>query len=46
MLNEGLTKYNRYPKGGFITAPEEPGIGNEFLCDAIDHALAYQLIEG
>ena len=46
MLNEGLTKYNRHPKGGFITAPEEPGIGNEFLRDAIDHALAYQLIEG
>lgn len=44
-LNENLTKYNRQPEGGFITASEEPGIGNEFLREAIDRALAYRMVE-
>ena len=39
-----LTKYNLQPEHGFFYIPEEPGIGNEFLQDAIDGATLYRSI--
>lgn len=41
----GLTKYNLQPENGYITIPELPGIGNEFLQSAIDDAYEYKVIE-
>lgn len=41
----GLTKYNLQPENGFFSIPEEPGIGNEFLQEAIDKATLYKVIE-
>ena len=40
----GLTKYNRQPVDGYFTVSEEPGIGNEFLREAIDRARLYKVI--
>lgn len=44
-FNQGFTKYNRQPVNGFIEAPDLPGIGNEFLQEAIDRALEYDNIK-
>jgi len=41
----GLTKYNLQPENGYFEVPDLPGIGNEFLREAIDKALKYQLVE-
>ena len=41
----GLTKYNLQPENGWFTVPEEPGIGNEFLREAIEKAVMYKMIE-
>lgn len=41
----GLTKYNLQPKNGFFTIPDLPGIGNEFLQEAINKAILYKVIE-
>lgn len=41
----GLAKYNLQPKDGYFTVPELPGIGNEFLQEAIDNASLYKVIE-
>ncbi len=41
----GLTKYNRQPENGYFTIPDLPGIGNEFLREAIDHAVLHQIVE-
>ena len=41
----GLTKYNLQPENGYFTVPDLPGIGNEFLQEAIDRATLYKVIE-
>ena len=41
----GLTKYNLQPENGWFSVPEEPGIGNEFLREAIEKAVMYKMIE-
>lgn len=41
----GLTKYNRQPENGYFNIPDLPGIGNEFLREAIDHAVLHQIVE-
>lgn len=41
----GLTKYNLQPENGYFTVPDLPGIGNEFLQEAIDKATLYKVIE-
>ncbi|MBQ1399213.1 MAG: mandelate racemase/muconate lactonizing enzyme family protein, partial [Lachnospiraceae bacterium] len=41
----GLTKYNLQPEDGYFTVPDLPGIGNEFLREAIDRAYLYKVIE-
>ena len=40
----GLTKYNLQPEHGYFTVPDLPGIGNEFLQEAIDRATLYKVI--
>lgn len=40
-----LTKYNPQPEKGYFSIPELPGIGNEFLQSAIDHAHMFKTIE-
>ena len=40
----GLTKYNLQPENGYFTVPDLPGIGNEFLQEAIDKATLYKVI--
>lgn len=45
IFNHGLTKYNRQPENGYISPSDEPGIGNEFLQEAIDKALLYTEIK-
>lgn len=40
-----LTKYNPQPENGYFSIPELPGIGNEFLQSAIDHAHMFKTIE-
>ena len=42
--SEGLTKYNLQPENGYFTVPELPGIGNEFLQEAIGAARQYKVI--
>jgi len=44
-FNTGFTKYNRQPENGYLTAAELPGIGNEFLRDAIDNAQMYCVVK-
>ena len=41
----GLTKYNLQPENGYFTVPDLPGIGNEFLQEAIDRATLYKVVE-
>lgn len=41
----GLTKYNLQPEDGCFTVPDLPGIGNEFLQEAIDRATLYKVIQ-
>ena len=41
----GLTKYNLQPENGYFSVPDLPGLGNEFLQEAIDKALLYKVIE-
>ena len=40
----GLTKYNLQPENGYFSVPELPGIGNEFLQEAIDKATLYKVV--
>lgn len=44
-FNMGLTKYNRQPVGGYIEPLELPGIGNEFLQEAISKAQTYCVVK-
>jgi len=41
----GLTKYNLQPEDGWFTVPDLPGIGNEWLPEAINNASLYKVIE-
>lgn len=41
----GLTKHNLQPENGYFSIPELPGIGNEFLQEAIDTAVLYKVVE-
>ena len=41
----GVTKYNLQPEHGYFTVPDLPGIGNEFLQEAIDRASLYKLVD-
>jgi galactonate dehydratase len=40
----GLTKYNLQPEKGVFTVPDLPGIGNEFLNEAIEKAYLRKII--
>ncbi len=44
-FNMGLTKYNRQPVKGLIEPAELPGIGNEFLQEAINKAQMYCVVK-
>lgn len=44
-FNQGLTKYNRQPVDGYFIPAELPGIGNEFLQEAIDKAQMYCVVK-
>lgn len=41
----GLTKYNLQPENGYFKIPDLPGIGNEFLQEAIGRATLYKVIK-
>jgi galactonate dehydratase len=41
----GLTKYNLQPENGYFSIPDLPGIGNEFLNEAIEKAYLRKIIE-
>jgi L-alanine-DL-glutamate epimerase-like enolase superfamily enzyme len=44
-FNFGFTKYNRQPVNGCLEPAELPGIGNEFLQEAIDKAQMYCVVK-
>ncbi|MBR1812882.1 MAG: mandelate racemase/muconate lactonizing enzyme family protein [Lachnospiraceae bacterium] len=40
-----LCKYNLQPENGYLTVPDLPGHGNEFLREAIDRAYLYKMVD-
>lgn len=44
-FNLGYTKTALHPENGYISVSEEPGIGNEWLQEAIDNAILYEKVE-